>query len=111
MVGVSTVKPRVRFSDEANIHQGVMYTTLGKLEQVRCIVDAYPRPVMSLLRNEVPISEQSYTFDKNNEVKDQVSVSRHSNVSPYQLNLSIDSSTCWPTAWSAHPKRSASISA
>ena len=52
--------------------QNVLYTSLGKQEQIKCIVDAYPRPVISLLQNGSPVAEQLYSLDKNNEVKDQV---------------------------------------
>lgn len=74
MVFKKLVKPRVRFHEEANINKNVMYTSQGKVDQIRCIVEGYPRPVVSLTRNGSPISEQAYTYEKTQDAKDQVSL-------------------------------------
>lgn len=69
---VLTVKPRVRFQAEANIHKDVMYTSQGKVDQIRCIIEGYPRPVESLLHNGLAVPKDAYTYEKNPDAKDQV---------------------------------------
>lgn len=71
-LSTNQVKPRVRLSEGLNINQNVMYTSVGKVEQIKCIVDAYPPPIMSLLRNGSPLSDESYVFNKSETVRDQV---------------------------------------
>lgn len=58
-------KPRVKFSNEENINKSVMYSAVGRKEQLKCIVDSYPTPKMSLLFNDVAVPSSSYTFEEN----------------------------------------------
>jgi hypothetical protein len=52
-------KPRVSIIDEDNIIKGVMYSSIDREEQLRCISTAYPKPELSLyLNNElIPIEK------------------------------------------------------
>jgi hypothetical protein len=72
MFFVFSVKPRVKLSEDVNINQNVMYTAVGKREQVKCLVESYPTPRMSLLFNDELIPQQSYSFEPSKQVKGQV---------------------------------------
>ncbi|RNA23788.1 lachesin isoform X1 [Brachionus plicatilis] len=57
-------RPRVTVGDQVNMHQSVMYSAVDKKEHFKCVVKSYPEPKITLMHNDVPLSESSYSFEQ-----------------------------------------------
>lgn len=54
--------PVVIFTEDKNVKDGLMYSHVGNKEHIKCLIDAYPMPEISLLHNGVPVPSDSYLF-------------------------------------------------
>jgi len=52
----------VKFIEENHVRDLVLYTEIGSKEVIKCQVDAYPKPKITLLHNNLPITSDSYLF-------------------------------------------------
>ncbi|CAF0715200.1 unnamed protein product [Brachionus calyciflorus] len=59
-------KPKIEIASDVNIKQNVMYSALGKKEHLKCVTNAFPAPKMSLLLNNTPILNSSYSVIETN---------------------------------------------
>lgn len=60
-------KPRVVIKKADNIDEKILYTSANQKEHIICLIDSYPMPKVSLLRNDIEIPESSYSLENLNQ--------------------------------------------
>lgn len=48
--------PIITIPEEDHVKKGILYTKDGQKEKIKCSVDAYPIPMMTLFHNDMPVS-------------------------------------------------------
>lgn len=59
--------PQVKFLDTESTNSSVLYTSIGKREQLICIIKAYPIPKIKLYHKNQEIQESNFKIDENKE--------------------------------------------
>ncbi len=54
-----TDKPRVQYTNSTRIVDNTLYSSIGKAERFTCLVDAYPKPTISILFNNLVVNADS----------------------------------------------------
>jgi len=64
----------VKFVEDKKIRDSVLYTEIGNKEVIKCLVDAFPKPEITLLHNNVPVLSDSYLFKESEPSGKQVKI-------------------------------------
>ena len=70
MLFVYEDKPRVSLIEQERLKEGVVYASIGASEEIKCVVDAFPTPKISMLQNNLalPVSSLKLSELSDNQV-------------------------------------------
>ena len=70
------VAPVVKFVEDKSLKDSVLYTEIGNKEVIKCLVDAFPKPEITLLHNNLLITSDSYMFKESEPSGKQVTITQ-----------------------------------
>ena len=76
-------KPRVKLVAQENQNKSVMYTAIARKEQIVCMVNAYPKPKITLLHNNSPVQSSGVMINEKN-------ADQHDYVLTYKFEVSSE---------------------